>query len=246
MFRIEEVRRSLSCPSLYPVKVYEYSVRRSVSLPLLVDDVQDWEPHYHGAQRSFSSALFLSPALSLSSSLASSEDFMSACSSLALSLSSSLGSMSACSRLSACSSLDLSLSSSLGSEAFMSTRSELSPTPCLSSAVSLGSLASDKFVSDPPRPFTPVRDPAITREMSRAAYSTNSLFEMTLSTRCKMEACREDKAQQGEQEEVNEVEEKKEKKKKGGKMKRWRRAVRRAGHFFCCCWGRRVEEEEER
>ncbi|XP_063043194.1 uncharacterized protein LOC134437639 isoform X1 [Engraulis encrasicolus] len=229
MFRIEEARRCLSCPAVYPVKVYEYSVRRSVSLPLLVDGVEDWQPRY-GAQRC------LSPALSISSSLASSEDFMtacsqlSACSSLALSLSSSLGSISACSRLSACSSPALSLSSSLGSEALMSARSEVSPTLCPSPAVS--------------RACTPLMDPAM---MRHAALSTNSVFEVTLSKLCKMEACREDKASaQGEQEEVNEVEEKKEKKekKKAGRMKRWRRAVRRVGHFFCCCWGRRVEEEE--
>ncbi|XP_063043211.1 uncharacterized protein LOC134437658 [Engraulis encrasicolus] len=242
MFRIEEARRCLSCSTVYPVKVYEDSVRRSVSLPLLVDG-QDWQPRYHGAQRC------LSPALSISSSLAYSEDFMtacsrlSACSSLALSLSSSLESISACSRLSACSSFALSLSSSLGSEALMSARSEVSPTLCPSPVVSRACTP----LMDPtsPGPCSPMMDPAMIRH---AAHSTNSLFEVTLSKLCKMEACRADNASaQEEQEEVNEVEEKKEKReKKAGRMKRWRRAVRRAGHFFCCCWGRRVEEEEER
>ncbi|XP_063072709.1 uncharacterized protein LOC134463441 [Engraulis encrasicolus] len=162
MFRIDKVRRFLSSPTPSPVKVYEYSLRRSVSLPLLVDGEPVWEPHYyHGAQE------WLSPALSLSSSLAS-EDFMTACS-----------------RLSACSSLALSLCSSLGSEAFMSARSELSPPPCPSPALSLGSLAPEDFVSAPPRACSPAMvrpevDPASAEAAAAMDNPENRL--LTLST----------------------------------------------------------------
>ncbi|XP_063065802.1 uncharacterized protein LOC134457759 [Engraulis encrasicolus] len=104
--------------------------------------------------------------------------------------------MTACSRLSACSSLAPSYCSSLGSEAFTSARSELSPPPCTSPALSLCSLASEDFVSAPPRPNSPalVRtevDPASVEaaaamdnpKIIQRAQSTNSYLALiTLST----------------------------------------------------------------
>ncbi|XP_063069034.1 uncharacterized protein LOC134460588 [Engraulis encrasicolus] len=233
MFRIEEVRRCLSSPTPSPVKVYEHSLRRSASLPLLVDGEPVWEAHHPGAQRwhspalSLYPALSLSPAFSLSSSLAS-EDFMTACS-----------------RLSACSSLALSLCSSFGSEAFMSAQSELSP-PCTSPALSLCSLAYEDFVSDPAQACSPAMvrpqvNPASAeaaaamdnQKMSQRAHSTssNDLVLITLSTlqdidTHKVQECRDEQENQEEaSEKRSDVEMKKEEKKKTGrKMKGWRRA----------------------